>query len=126
MCRLGTVQEHGICGRDGNVEGTDSGSGVAEGNKAAVQSTGHGTARCRLGRLCHCVVARRELELQHVARVGLHIVGRENKRCAAHHDRYHFVACRRCDSIDFERPMLAVTQHAGSRRRTLEIRNLPS
>lgn len=93
VARLRTVQIHGIRVQHGHVKCPDHPTGAAVERDEPAMQTGdchprsrrvlEGLAWRRLGRLRHRVVARGELELDHVAGPGGHAVGREAEGAAA-------------------------------------------
>jgi hypothetical protein len=83
-CR--TVEEHGLRGRDGHVEGSNIGLAVCKRDVAGMNATVHGRAG-GVGRgLRDGVVAVAELELNDVADCGGHGVGDEGVLWAADDD----------------------------------------
>lgn len=86
MLGLGAVQEHGLGARDGHVKGADHAAGAAvKGDEAAVDPLARGGGLARRGRVAlrGRVVAGGELELDDVAGLRRHRVGRELEPVAA-------------------------------------------
>lgn len=99
--RLRAVQEHGLRVHDGDVEGAHHAARAAvEGDEAAVhpREDADGAVDGPAGRvregLRHGVVARRELELEHVARAGGDAVRGEGQGGAADEYRDDLVVWR--------------------------------
>lgn len=92
MVRLRTIQIHGIRVPHRHVKCPHRPARAAvKGNEPAVDAgyarrVLEGLAGQRLGRLRDSVVARGELELDHVAWLGGHAVGREGEGIPADHD----------------------------------------
>lgn len=78
MRSSGAVQEHGIGACDGHVERADISLAVLERDMTAVHTRSHGRAGLIDSRLCDCVIAVAELELDDVTDCGDDGVGDES------------------------------------------------